>query len=200
MSYGVNQFLLLDKLRRRTTVHKAFIVLNGITEVTAIHLAAGQIWGLCIQKNNYPLEVAIRLYTIGFAALIFMNEAGLTRFTKDSPILQNFVCRGALYSFIGCVGKLANDIGSNNYEHWYGRDQYGRFTWEALAEMYILFITIVTVIIGILYVAMGALCFDRVLAREREDYRIRMNEWDRKGGRGMDEGRSCIDISSAVLA
>mmetsp|Transcript_29621 Transcript_29621/g.60483 ORF Transcript_29621/g.60483 Transcript_29621/m.60483 type:complete len:222 (-) Transcript_29621:29-694(-) len=189
--------LRLDGLRRRSCVHKTFIAINIVVVITAIHLAVGQLWGLCIQ-NNYLMESAMRLYTVGFSVIIAMNELELTPITKESLVLRQFLPRGVIYSFVGCVGNITNDIGSDNYRHWYGRSQFSNLSQEAFAEVYIMVISFMMIVLGLLYIVMGILCLDRVLTFHRVDYHKRMEQWKREGG--TDEGRGCIDVSSAILA
>mmetsp|Transcript_31387 Transcript_31387/g.93921 ORF Transcript_31387/g.93921 Transcript_31387/m.93921 type:complete len:223 (-) Transcript_31387:228-896(-) len=199
VDHEAGRFLRLDRLRRRTTSHKVFIALSIITIVTAAHLAIGQGWGLLIQKSNYPMEVLMRIFTIGNAILIIMNEIELTRFTRDSLILRSFATRGLYYMFIGCVGNVENDIGSDNmYTSWGNR--YNRYrgmdqTVESVAEIYIMCISLVTMIIGLIYVVMGIFCLNRVQDKVRVDYQARMEEYKREGGLNDQKDASCVNAS-----
>lgn len=167
----------LKRMRRRTCLHKCFIFLNVLVALAACLMIVAQVWAMSV-KDLIPLEVVVRLYTIGLCILAILIEADWFSFTRNSPIVQNWIPRGIFYTFIAFLAMVEQDIGNDNY---YNRKNSGGFffsmTKEHVAEFLIGISSWIMLGYGILYIFLGVLCVQIAFNKVRDEYERRVAEW-----------------------
>jgi hypothetical protein len=170
---------------RRTTLHKASLFLNLATIGSATNMAVGQVWGMIVVQDLPLLEIGVRAYTMGFSLLIIFNEMGWTRPIRESLMLSSFLWRGILYTFIGILGVMMNNIGSDNYYNdgssQYNSDSNGNNsitfympTHEQASEVYLAIMCWSMFGIGVIYFLLGVVRIQRIVDRHKEEFRLRM--------------------------
>ena len=73
-----------------------------VTEAVAVLSAVTNGAALVLQPTDFK-EGVLRLYAIVFSALIIAAELDAERLLKDLSILDNWLCRGVFYSFVGLL-------------------------------------------------------------------------------------------------
>lgn len=163
-----------------------FHLLQGIGVVASLCLFATQIIPICIIPRHDILSkigilsLALKLYIACFCVVFIIVESDLpVPFVRTSALLQRFLSRGFLYSFIGliCVEEAYSE---NVRDIVHGHDEF-HVAWAAI------FMTLTSWImtaIGLMYMLMGILCLQRVRDRLKEkekeawrEYRKALKEW-----------------------
>jgi hypothetical protein len=166
---------------QRTFLHKVFVLVRILTGLTGCNNIIAQLVALSFQ-GNLPMEVLLRCYTIGLCVLVILIEAEhqKTKLVKESMILQNWISRGVFYTFLGILGLVQYDIGTDNY--YTNRNQYSNNsnsnkyytvripTLEDAGECYIWVVSWVMFAMGVVYIVMGVLCLQTKLQQLRQDY------------------------------
>jgi len=164
---------------RRTCLHKTSLVLSIAAIGSAINMAVGQILGMIIISVPFE-ERVVRAYLIGSSLLVVLVEMEWTSIIRESAVLQNWICRGILYTFLGILGTTMNDIGNDSYyssrmSQYGGSYENGSFTIsipsrEQALETYIRFVSFSLFIIGLIYLLLGAFCVQNTVNRHKEVY------------------------------
>lgn len=95
-------------------------------------------------------------------------------------IIQNWVLRGFLYSFIGLIG-MEQDLAIRVEEISAGSASVLGPDFLTLFAMLFINITAWTMIsVGILYIVLGMFCLQGLYERIEKDYREKVSEWKRK--------------------
>lgn len=177
------------KLQRRTIIHKTSIFLNLATIGAAANMIVGQIWGMLVVRSLPILEIIVRVYNMCFSILIIFNEMGWTQLIRESPILSSYFWRGLLYTFVGILGAMLNDIGNDNYykndtsnynSYSYGSNSitFSMPTHEKISEMYVFIVSMSMFGMGAVYILLGLLRVERVVNRHKEEYQLRLASLD----------------------
>lgn len=175
----------LDKNQRirRTFTHNVSLLLNLVTCGAALNIALGQVLGMVMQSVGW-VEFVVRIYEIFFSLLVILNELQWTKVIQESPVLSSFTYRGILYTFVGILGVMMNDIGMNAYRQsqW---SEYGSYannnitiyipTQEQALELYIRVVSWSMVVFGVIYTAMGLLRVQEKVERHKEEYKMRLS-------------------------
>lgn len=180
------QVLLTDRHLqvRRTCTHKTSIVLSFITCGAALNIALGQVFAMVMQTVSW-LELVVRIYEILWSIFIVLNECQCPNVIQESPIVQSYTWRGVLYSFVGILGVLMNDIGMNGYIQ-KNLNNYGSYsdssvtiyipTQEQALEWYIRVVSWSMVGFGVIYFVLGLLRQKQKVDRHREEYAMRLSD------------------------
>lgn len=175
--------MMPDPFYRRTFLHKASLVLNLATIGSAANMTVGQVWGMIVVQNIPFVEIIVRAFSMGFSVLVIFNEMGWTSPIRESPILSSFLWRGVLYTFLGSLGVMMNDIGSDNI-YYGGSSQYNNYsygsnkvtfympTYEQASEVYLAIMCWSMFGIGMIYILLGVLRIQRIVDRHKEEYRM----------------------------
>jgi hypothetical protein len=132
------------------------------------------------------ISMALKLYIAVFCFMFVITELYLPiPIVRSSALLQNYISRGVLYSFIGLICMEESD--SQRIKDILGHDQ-DQFSvgWEAIFMQISSWFMIG---IGLLYVLLGIFCMKRVRDRMKENenqawskYRQAVREWKTKYG------------------
>ena len=182
--YARGDDVFLDKHLKvkRTGTHNFSIVLNLVTCGAALNIALAQVLGMVMHRVSW-LEMVVRVYEILFSILVVLNEMQWTELVKESRILSSYTFRGILYTFIGILGVLMNDIGQNGYNQSQS-NSYGSYsnnnitiylpTQEQALELYIRVVSWSMVGFGVVYIIMGVLRVQQKVDRHKEEYHLRL--------------------------
>lgn len=191
--------MFLDKHLRvkRTGTHTFSIVLGIVTCGAALNIALGQVLGMIMQRVSW-LEMVVRVYEILFSILVVFNELQWTELIQESRILSSYTFRGILYTFVGILGVMMNDIGQNAYRSSQGYSSYGSYangsisiqipTQEQALEFYLSIVSWSMVGFGMLYTIMGVLRVQQKVNRHKEEYQLRLAH----AGQGNDKSLNCM--------
>jgi hypothetical protein len=185
---------------QRTFLHKVFLLIRILTGLTGCNNIIAQLVALSFH-GNMPMEVLLRCYTIGLCVLVILIEAEhqKTKLVKESLILQNWVSRGVFYNFLGVLGVVQYDIGTDNYYNRNNNNNNNQYnnnnkyytvripTLEDAGECYIWFNSWVMFAMGVVYIVMGILCLEAKLQQLRQDYQAqikRQQQQQQQQGRG----------------
>lgn len=141
---------------RRGFCLNVFIAINAVTVLSALSVAVAEILSI-IYHDLSPQAVAIRVYGVIFAFGVIFTEMGWTQAIRDTWLLQNWVSRGAIYTFVGLLAL---------------EQEAERRAAVNLANLFIFFAGLGLVGLGILYFFMGILCLKGVRDRKAADYTI----------------------------
>lgn len=186
---------ILEALGERTLPHKLLLLFNILAGFVGCNNLVAQAVALMYFKDDLQMELTLRMYLLGFCALVIANETERFPTLRDqSYVLSNWVCRGIFYSFLGVLGQNLYDVGYDNryrrnrYNYnsngtsgggwgWFtgqgsGQGYYGpRFpTKEDFAEWYIWMTSFLMFLVGIIYIIMGSICLQKRLNAMREQY------------------------------
>ncbi|KAL3759969.1 hypothetical protein ACHAWU_000592 [Discostella pseudostelligera] len=124
------------------------------------------------------LQIAVRLYLAIFCLIFILVEFRTPLF---NGIVQNWILRGFLYSFIGLIGMeqdlaiRVEEISAGSTSSVLGPD------FLTLFAMLFINITAWTIIsVGILYILLGVFCLQGLYERLEKDHREKVSEWKRK--------------------
>lgn len=193
------QDVYLDQHQRvkRTCTHKLALVLNLVTCGAALNIALGQVLGMVMQRLGW-VEFLVRIYEIFFSGVVILNELQWTSVIRESHILSSYTYRGILYTFVGILGVMMNDVGMNAYRQsqW---NQYGSYannnitiyipTQEQALEFYLRVVSWSMVGFGVVYTTLGLLRQQEKVERHVEEYKLRLSH---TGQGGSDEKNSCL--------
>jgi hypothetical protein len=192
-NYARADDVFLDKHLKikRTATHNVAIVLNVVTCGAALNIALAQVLSMIFHRHVSWLETVVRIYEILFSILVVLNELQWTFLIKESRILTSYTFRGILYTFIGILGILMDDIGQNSSDSY----SYGSYannnitiyllTGEQALELYIRIVSWSMVGFGVIYLVMGVMRIQQKVDRHKEEYQLRLaharQETDEKG-------------------
>lgn len=180
----------LQTMGHRSGLHKFFLMVNIMAGLTGVNNIVAQCVALRY-PGNLPMEVVLRIYLIGFCALVILNEMERTPMVKESLVLSNWVCRGVFYTFLGVLGHNLYDVGhdnryrrnngyngysnNNSNNNYRNGDYYGYYgprmpSSEDFAEWYIWMTSALMFMVGCLYIIMGVLCLQKKLQQLRSHY------------------------------
>mmetsp|Transcript_10278 Transcript_10278/g.15025 ORF Transcript_10278/g.15025 Transcript_10278/m.15025 type:complete len:199 (-) Transcript_10278:83-679(-) len=145
---------------RRTCGHRIFVFINVIAGFIALAMAVGQLVGIVYYEVN-PIHFVVRIYMVIFCILMFLNEIACTSFIRDSRVLNNWISRGLIYSFVGIMGVSQNEVHSASSSTKKG---------AVAAFTYVEVVAWAMVAIGVLYLLMGLLCCQRIANGMQEEY------------------------------
>jgi len=185
------QNIHLDKHERvrRTGTHTFSMILSFVTCGAAFNIALGQVLGMLMQYVGW-VERVVRVYEILWSILVIINEVQWFTVMKESPILQSYTNRGILYTFVGILGVMMNDIGMNSQWSRYGN--YGSNniviyvpTLEHALELYLRIVSWSMVGFGLAYVVMGLMRLQGKVERHKEEYNLRLAHAGQESGKGL---------------
>lgn len=175
----------LQSMGHRTQTHKLFVMFSVIAGLTGVNNIFSQILALTY-PGNLQSDVLLRIYMIGFFILVVVNETERVSALRSSIVINNWVCRGLLYTFLGVLGQDLYDVG---YDNRYRRNGYNQSSTsgyrsgdyngyygprmpssEDFAEWYIWLTSFLMFMVGAIYLIMGALCLQSKLQKLREQY------------------------------
>jgi len=177
---------------QRSKLHNLHRLLRILGIGGSLNMVVGEIWGMTLHR--IPLEEDIvRCYIIGFSVIILLNEMELSQMLRDSPVLSNWIPRGILYSFVGIVGLVMNDIGNDQYfenrmrkyNNYYNNQSAYTFiipTTEQACEAYIRFGSFFMFFYGIFYSILGALRIQVFAKRQKEEYKQNLAAYNQHYG------------------
>lgn len=166
---------------KRRFLHKMFVFVSFIAGMSALNMGIGQFIGIVYEKVD-AIQYVLRLYVIVLCFLVVINELEWTKFTRESKILNNWITRGAFYSFVGILGLVENEASP--------ADEKDSVAGKEMALTYLKVVAWLMVGVGILYSCMGFLCLQIVCNRMRDNYKLRKEiaQEKRRGG-GSSVGR-----------
>jgi hypothetical protein len=160
---------LQSRFGGRTLLHKAFIVLSILTILTAINnIIAHTLAIIFFGGYEDAMEVILRVFTIGLYFLVILIEMNRSALVQQSFIFQHWASRGVFYILLGVLSTVEYDVGSQNYGSY--RDRYNRHSYgsrnfviylpsgEDAFELYVWAPGIIMLLIGIIYLMLGACC------------------------------------------
>lgn len=161
---------------KRRCLHKIFVFVSIVAGLTSFNMGLGQFVGMVYFKVD-PIQYVLRVYIIALCALMVLTELEWTKMTRESRLLNNWVSRGCVYSFIGVLGLEENDVSPLDDTSELGREA---------ALNYIKVVAWLMIGCGILYFCMGVLCLQLVCNRLRRNYqeRQRLSKEKRRAGLG----------------
>lgn len=168
-----------------------FHLLEGIAIVTDLCLFTTQILPLFLVENIGKdigiLSLALKVYIAFFCILFISTEVNIPiPFIQYSQLLQSYLSRGILYSFVGliCVEESYSERVKDILAH--NKDSF-HVGWPAIFMQLSSWFMLA---VGLTYMLLGVCCLkrmrDRMKAKEIEDwreYRKNLKEWKRKYGR-----------------
>ena len=121
-----------------------FTVINVITIIAALLCAMAELLSLIyIDPKTLP-GFTVRLYCLGFLIVIILSELEWTHHVRESPLVRSWFWRGATYVF---VAALVYEMKPPKIQKPQGD--------------FILFASIVLLVVGFLYALMGLLFIKR---------------------------------------
>jgi hypothetical protein len=145
--------------------HRLVLLFRGITALSALNMAVGQVLGIVYQGAG-PVQYVLRFYVVLLCLLVVLNELEYFALTVESRILHYWVTRGALYAFIGLLGLEENDTSESVNAS--SSSSFG------VGTAYIKAVAWVMIGIGATYFLMGLFCLQFVYDRIRIDYERRL--------------------------
>lgn len=163
---------------RRSCCHLIFTFISLVTIIASACLLLTQIVPLLIDASQVSiLQTALRCYVSIFCLIFIAVEFDIPiRFVRKSEILQNFIFRGFLYTFIGLIG--AEESLAFQFEDALKKD--GMMPDGVTSYRASLFIQISSWLMvgcGTVYLLMGICCLRRIRDRCRDDFKRKMNEY-----------------------
>jgi hypothetical protein len=165
-----------------------FHFLEGVTVIAALCLLATQVIPLCyLPASEIPakigiLSLALKIYISAFCVLFCLVEAGWPiPWIRSSPLLQVYISRGFLYSFLGliCVEESTSER-IKDIVHKTADELH--VSWAAIFMQISSWCFLAT---GMLYMLLGLCCMkrvrDRLQQKEKDDwqeYRKAIKEWN----------------------
>ena len=123
-------------------------------------------------QSLYPYN---SLYISFFCVSFILVESDIpVPFLKDSPILNNWISRGFLYSFIGLIG--VQEAYSERVEELVGHAN-DRFH-VAWVPTFMQISSWIMVATGYIYMLMGLCCLKGLRDRLRENFRLRLKDYN----------------------
>jgi hypothetical protein len=174
----------LQTMGYRSQAHKMFIMFSIIAGLTGVNNIFSQLLALTYPGNLHS-DVVLRIYAIGFFFLVVLIESERIPAIRESFVVNNWICRGIFYSFLGALGQNLYDVGYDNRFNHHGSyyngsgdrsgDYYGYYgprmpSSEDFAEWYIWLTSFLMFSVGWIYIIMGALCLQWKLQQIREQY------------------------------
>lgn len=160
-----------------------FHLLQGVAVLTAFCLLATQLIPIVIVLiSNYHdplgfLNLALKAYISLFCIVFIFVETGVpVPLVRDSPLLQSYISRGFIYSFLGliCVEESYSERVKDLVQH--GKDEF-HVGWVSIFMQISSWFMLG---VGSLYMLMGIFCLkgmrDRMHEKEREDWKIYRQE------------------------
>ena len=168
-----------------------FHLLEGVAVATALCLLATQVIPLCFVKasslaHQFGLSLVLKVYISLFCVLFIITELNLPiPLVRSSPLLQTYLSRGFLYSFLGliCVEESYSERVKDILNH--GKDEF-HVGWLAIFMQITSWFMLA---IGVLYMLLGLCCLKRVRDRMKEreieawrEYREALRRWKAEYG------------------
>jgi hypothetical protein len=151
----------------RKPLHKLFKLFSLITVCAALLMGLGQCVGVFFEELGV-IDYVLRLYVLLFCLLAILNELDFFSLTRDSKLLRIWITRGLFYVFIGVLGlsehAASSEARNENYVH---RDTVLHF---------IVVTAWVMTGVGLLYIAMGAMCLKLLYNSLENDYQERVEK------------------------
>ncbi|EWM28473.1 Golgi apparatus membrane protein TVP15 [Nannochloropsis gaditana] len=141
---------------RRGCCLSIFLAINAVCVLSALSVAVAEILSI-VYHGLSPLGIAIRVYGIVFSIGVVFTELGWTQAVRDTWLLQNWISRGAIYTFVGLL-SIKQEV-----EH------------EArinIVNVFIYCAGLGLIGLGVLYFVMGVFCLKGVRDRRAADYTI----------------------------
>lgn len=146
---------------------KVFIGIQFITAFAALNMGIGQLVGIGYEDVG-PIQYWLRLYVILACFIAVCNELEYFSWTKNATLLRYWVTRGMFYNFIGVLGLEENEVSP-------ARTTVGLIG-KAAALNYIKTVAWMILVMGLVYILMGAICLDKYKRKVIENYRGKSNE------------------------
>lgn len=166
---------------RRGPCHSIFVAIQVIAVLANLSMIATQIVPIIICDIDV-LQKVIRCYLAFFSFLFLLAEFEVG-FTTKSNALTNWITRGFLYTFIGIVTMEQHvammAAGALDYPKTKIAPD---FNWNVeWASLFINLTGVWMVGLGILYFLMGLFCLKRWREGCREDYKLRVGNYQQRG-------------------
>lgn len=167
---------------RRSCCHLIFTFISLVTIVASAFLLMTQILPLIVDASQVSiLQTALRCYVSIFCLIFIAVEFDVPiRFIRKSEILQNFIFRGFLYTFVGLIG--AEESLAFQFEDALKKDGADEVT-SYWASLFIQISSWVMVGCGTVYLLLGICCMRRIRDRCRDDFKRKMNEYKNPNAR-----------------
>ena len=79
-----------------------FIAINAVCVLSALSVAVAEILAIIYHKLT-PQGIAIRVYGVLFSFGVVFTEMGWTQAIRDTWLLQSWIGRGVIYTFVGLL-------------------------------------------------------------------------------------------------
>jgi hypothetical protein len=184
---SINSKSLMPHRPRENPCLWLFHFLQGVAVLVSLCLLATQLIPLFLMSAaDYSerigiLSVALKVYIALFCLMFVVVETGLpVPFVRSSQLLQNYLSRGFIYSFLGliCVEEAYSERVKDLITH--GKDEF-HVGWVAIFMQLSSWLMLG---VGVLYMLLGMCCLNllrvKLQKKEKEDwkrYREQMKLW-----------------------
>ena len=141
---------------RRSFLHDMFIGLCVVSVLASFCLVVANVLSILYKTDMRPIQLFMRAYSVIFGIAVVFCEMNWTSYTRESKLLNNWISRGFLYTFLGVLGldeSVAVSLDGSNLPN------------PSIVEMFAKISSYCMVGVGVLYVLLGLMCCRAVKER-----------------------------------
>lgn len=154
-----------------------FYAIQLVTIGASLCLLATQLIPIIVDVQDVGcLRTALRIYVACLCILFALNELQVPLpFLQNNPTFQGYISRGLLYSFVGLIG-MEQSYSTRMQDYFKHASSTFHIGWTPL---FMQISSWLMVCVGYLYVIMGILCMQSLKTKLEENYKERLDAYNR---------------------